>query len=142
MSLTNEQVALIQDSFAKVEPIADKAAEIFYNKLFEFDPYLKPLFKGSMVVQGNKLMKTLKVAIAGLNDLSKIVPVLENLAVKHVSYGARPQDYTTVGNALIFTLKTGLGAEFTPQVKQAWVDLFRLVAQVMKNKHDETIGIR
>jgi hemoglobin-like flavoprotein len=142
MSLTAHQVSLVQDSFAKVEPIADKAAEIFYAKLFEYDPYLRPLFKGSMVAQGSKLMQTLKVAVAGLNNLSAIVPVLENLAVKHVGYGVRPQDYTTVGNALLYTLKTGLGDDFTDEVKKAWTDLFRLIAQVMKAKHDQTIGIK
>jgi len=141
MSLTQNQITLIQQSFAKVEPIADKAAEIFYAKLFELDPYLKPLFKGSMVNQGSKLMQTLKVAVAGLDNLSAIVPVLENLAARHVDYGVRPQDYITVGNALLYTLETGLGDAYTSDVSEAWTDLYTLITQVMTNKHDEVVSI-
>lgn len=133
MSVTPEQVGLIQDSFSKVVPIADKAAEIFYAKLFEFDPSLKSLFKSDITEQGKKLMQTLGVAVNGLRDLDKLVPVLEDLAVKHVSYGVKVDDYTPVANALLYTLKTGLGEAYTSEVKQAWVDLLKVVVQVMRS---------
>lgn len=141
MPLSPRQVELIQTSFAKVAPISDEAAKIFYAKLFSYDPYLKPLFKGDMTQQGRKLMSTLKVATAGLNDLSAVVPVLEQLADRHVGYGVRPQDYTTVGNALIYTLQTGLGDDFTPETRQAWVALFKVVAATMKAQHDKRLGL-
>ena len=83
MALTAREVELIQSSFAKVEPIADTAAAIFYKTLFQYDPNLKPLFKGDMKQQGRKLMTTLKLAVAGLDDLSALVPVLEQLAERH-----------------------------------------------------------
>ncbi|WP_370980955.1 globin domain-containing protein [Agaribacterium sp. ZY112] len=89
MSLSAQQVQLIQDSFAKVEAISETAAELFYAQLFEYDPKLKMLFKGNMKDQGKKLMSTLKVAIARLNDLNSLIPVLEKLAAKHVDYGVR-----------------------------------------------------
>lgn len=142
MPLTTNQIDLIQNSFAKVEPIADQAAEIFYKRLFEYDPYLKPMFKGNMKEQGRKLMKTLKVAVAGLKDLGKIVPVLEQLAERHIDYGVRPQDYTTVGNALLYTLKTGLGDDFTPETRQAWVSLYKVVAQTMREHADKKLKQR
>ncbi len=132
MSITTRQIALVQGSFRKVEPIAEQAAEIFYNKLFEYDPSLKPMFKGDIKDQGRKLMATLKVAVNGASDLNKLVPVLHQLADRHVGYGVKPKDYTPVGNALLFALKTGLGDEFTPELRQAWVDTFRLIATTMK----------
>jgi hemoglobin-like flavoprotein len=132
MSITPRQVQLIQESFTKVEPIAEQAAEIFYNKLFEYDPKLRPLFKSDLKDQGRKLMTTLKVAVNGLNDLEKLVVVLQQLAERHVGYGVKPEDYTPVGNALLFTLKTGLGPDWNPELRQAWVDVFRLMATVMK----------
>ncbi len=134
MSITPRQKALVQSSFAKVEPIADDAAKIFYDKLFEYDPKLKHMFKSDMKAQGRKLMSTLKVAIKGLDDLDSLVPVLENIAVQHLSYGVKDKDYTTVGNALLYALKTGLGSEWTPELRQAWVDTYRIVATVMKSK--------
>ncbi len=133
MSLTAHQKNLIQDSFAKVEPIAEQAAEIFYNKLFEFDPALKPLFKGDIKSQGRKLMAALKLAVRGLDDLDSLVPVLQNMAAKHVEYGVKVDDYTPVGNALIHTLKTGLGPAFTPELKDAWVEVYQVMATVMRS---------
>lgn len=134
MSITAQQKEMVQNSFAKVEPIADTAAEIFYNQLFEFDPNLRGLFKGDMKSQGRKLMSTLKVAIKGLDDLDSLVPVLEKIAVQHLDYGVKAEDYTTVGNALLYALKAGLGDSWTPELRQAWIDTYKIVAQVMKSK--------
>ena len=131
MSLTTRQIQLIQQSFAKVEPIADKAAEIFYGKLFEFDPSLRPMFKTDLKSQGKKLMSVLKVAVNGLNDLSALVPVLQTLAKRHVQYGVKVDDYTPVGNALIYTLGAGLGKDFTAETKEAWIGAYKVIAQVM-----------
>lgn len=133
MSITARQISLVQNSFRKVEPIAEQAAEIFYNKLFEYDPSLKSMFKGDLKDQGRKLMATLKVAVNGASDLDKLVPVLHQLADRHVGYGVKPKDYTPVGNALLFTLKTGLGDDFNPELREAWVDTFRLIATTMKD---------
>jgi hemoglobin-like flavoprotein len=132
MSITPHQIELIQESFKKVEPIAEAAAEIFYAKLFEYDPKLKSLFKHDMKDQGRKLMTTLKVAVNGLNDLDKLVVVLQNLAIRHIDYNVKAEDYTPVGNALLYTLKTGLGDDWTPELREAWVAVYRLMASVMK----------
>lgn len=132
MSVTPRQISLIQNSFAKVEPIADQAAAIFYKKLFEYDPSLRRLFKADMKDQGRKLMGVLKIAVNSLNDLDKLVPTLKTLADRHVGYGVRPEDYTPVGNALLYALKQGLGSEFTPELRQAWIDVYRVVANTMR----------
>lgn len=134
MAITEAQKKLVQDSFAKVEPIADAAAEIFYNKLFTYDPSLKPLFKHDMKDQGKKLMTALKLAVKSLDDLDALVPVLETMAVKHVGYGVKVDDYTPVGNALINTLAEGLGDDFTPDCKTAWVEVYKTIAIVMRSK--------
>lgn len=133
MAITKRQIDLIQQSYKKVEPIADTAAEIFYDKLFEYEPSVKPMFKKNIKDQGRMLMGTLKVAINGLNNLEALVPVLEKLAVKHVNYGVKAEHYTPVGNALLYTLKTGLGPEWNPELRQAWVDVYRVMAHTMKS---------
>lgn len=130
--ITEEQKKLVTESFAMVEPIADQAAEIFYNKLFEYDPELRRLFRGDMKQQGKKLMSTLKVAVSSLNNLDKLVPVLQQLAVKHIDYGVKVDDYTPVGNALLYALKTGLGDAYTHDTRIAWTETYRLVATVMR----------
>jgi len=132
MAITPQQKILVQESFKKVEPIAEQAADLFYGKLFEYDPSLKKLFKGDMKQQGKVLMATLKVAVKSLDDLEALIPVLQNLAAKHVNYGVTADDYTPVGNALIYTLKTGLGDAFGPELRKAWIEVYKTIADVMR----------
>ncbi len=130
-------IELVQGTFKKVVPIADKAAEIFYAKLFELDPKLKPLFKGDMKEQGAKLMSMIGTAVNGLTNLEAIVPAVQNLGRNHVGYGVKDSHYDTVGTALIYTLETGLGDAFTPDVKDAWVEVYTVLATTMKDAASE-----
>ena len=140
MSLTNEEIKAVQSSWEKCVPIADKAAELFYGKLFELDPNLKPLFKGDMQEQGKKLMTMITVAVNGLNDLEKIVSAVKALGVRHVGYGVKDSHYDTVGSALIWTLGKGLGEEFTDPLKAAWIKVYTLLATTMKEAAAESIA--
>lgn len=130
--MNDEQVQLVQSSFAKVEPIAETAAELFYGRLFELNPAIKPLFKSDMKEQGHKLMQTLAVVVNSLHRVDTIIPVAQELARRHVGYGVNPDHYTTVGEALLWTLEKGLGADFTPEVKTAWTEAYITLSGVMK----------
>ena len=130
--MTPEQVQLVKSSWAQVLPISDKAAELFYGKLFEMDPSLKPLFSGDMVEQGKKLMKMINTAVNGLDRLGEIVPAVQQLGVRHVSYGVKDEHYDTVGAALLWTLETGLGDAFTEETKDAWATVYGILADTMK----------
>ena len=128
-------INLVQESFEKVKPIASTAADIFYTKLFELDPALKPLFPtdkaGAMVEQGNKLMTMLGAAVAGLSNMDALIPVLKGLGKRHVDYKVEPSHYETVGAALLGTLEAGLGDEFTSEVKEAWTTVYGTMSGVM-----------
>ncbi len=132
MSITSRQKQLVQQSFSKVAPIADTAAQLFYEALFKFDPSLKAMFKGDMPEQRKKLMAALTLAVKSLDDLDKLVPVLQQLARKHVDYGVKVDDYTPVGNALLSALEQGLQDDFTSEVRAAWVATYQLIANVMR----------
>jgi hemoglobin-like flavoprotein len=131
--MTPEQVTLVKESWATVVPISDKAAELFYGKLFEMDPELKPLFKGDMTEQGKKLMKMINTAVNGLDRLDAIVPAVQQLGVRHVGYGVKDQHYDTVGAALLWTLDAGLGDAFTDDVREAWATVYNILADTMKS---------
>ncbi len=128
-------IELVQTSFESVKPIAVTAAEIFYNKLFELDPNLRPLFPAAnedkMKEQGNKLMTMLSGAVAGLSNIEALVPVLQDLGKRHVAYRVEKSHYDTVGAALLGTLSTGLGDDFTPEVEKAWTDVYGVMSSVM-----------
>lgn len=131
--MTPQQIALVQSSWQKVVPIKDKAAELFYGKLFELDPSLKPLFKGNMAEQGRKLMAVLNTAVNSLTNLPTIVPVVQEMGKRHVGYGVKDAHYDTVAAALLWTLGAGLGDAFTDDVKAAWTETYVTLATVMKD---------
>lgn len=131
--MTPREIELVQGTFAQVAPIATTAAELFYGKLFELDPSLKPLFKGDMVEQGAKLMKMIGMAVNSLNDLGSLVPVVQSLGERHVDYGVEDAHYDTVGAALLWTLGQGLGDVFTAETEAAWTTTYTTLATVMKD---------
>ena len=130
--MTTEQIRLVQTSFAQVAPIAPQAAALFYGRLFELDPGLRPLFKSDLTDQGRKLMQMIGVAVNGLTRLDDIVPAVKQLGVRHATYGVKDEHYDTVGAALLWTLGQGLGDGFTPQVSEAWTEAYTLLASTMK----------
>ena len=131
--MTPKQIELVQGSWKKVLPIADTAAELFYGRLFGLDPALKPLFKGDMAAQGRKLMAMISTAVNGLTRLDSIVPAVQDLGRRHVNYGVKDQHYDTVAAALVWTLGQGLGEQFTPELKDAWVAAYGVLAKTMKD---------
>ena len=108
------QINLVQESFAKVAPISEQAATLFYDRLFEVAPAVKVMFPADMKEQRKKLMATLAVVVNGLSHLESVLPAASALAKRHVSYGARPEHYPVVGGALLWTLEKGLGEAWTP----------------------------
>jgi hemoglobin-like flavoprotein len=131
--MTPRQLELVQSSWASVEPIADAAAEMFYNKLFALDPSLRALFKGDMREQGRKLMSMIAFAVKGLSRLEALVPGVQALGRRHAGYGVRDRHYETVATALLWTLQQGLGKAFTPDVREAWATAYGLLATTMKD---------
>ena len=130
--MTPEQITLVQTSWEKVKPISEQAAELFYGRLFELDPSLKPLFKSSdMKEQGKKLMATLNLAVISLTKLDTILAAVQDLGRRHVKYGVPDESYATVGEALLWTLDKGLGDEFTDEVKVAWTETYTTISNVM-----------
>ena len=135
--MNREQVRLVQESFEKVVPIADAAATLFYGRLFDLDPALESLFKGDMAEQGRKLMQMIGVAVRNLDRLEQVLPAVCGLGARHAGYGVKERDYDTVGRALIWTLKKGLGDDFTPETEAAWAAVYTALAGVMKKAQAE-----
>lgn len=129
--MTPDQVKLVQDSFKKVLPIAPQAADLFYGRLFEIAPQVKPLFPADLTEQKKKLMMMIATAVNNLHQVETIVPAVQDLGRRHVNYGVTADHYKPVGEALIWTLEKGLGDAFTPDVKSAWVTTYTTLQSVM-----------
>ena len=118
--MTPRQVALVQESFAKIVPIREQAAALFYDRLFAIDPSTRPLFRGDMKSQGAKLMAAIGAVVESLDRIDTMLDDLRTLARRHHRYGVREVHYASVGAALLWTLEQGLGVDFTPDVRRAW----------------------
>ena len=129
--MTEDQVKLVQETFAKVAPISEQAAVIFYDRLFEVAPAVKAMFPSDMTEQRKKLIGTLAVVVNGLSNLPSVLPAASALAKRHVGYGAKPEHYPVVGGALLWTLEKGLGDAWTPDVAAAWTAAYGTLSGYM-----------
>jgi hemoglobin-like flavoprotein len=132
MSVTPQQVELVKKTWVMVVPISDKAAELFYGRLFELEPEYRAMFKGDMMDQGKKLMKTINIAVESLDDVEPLIPTLKQMGADHAGYGVKERDYNVVGASLLWTLEQGLGDAYTDEVKNAWGAVYEVLASVMK----------
>ena len=131
--MTPEQIELVQTSFQKVVPIKETAGQLFYNRLFELDPSLRKLFQEDLSEQIENLMTMIATAVNGLKRLDSIVGAVQDLGRRHVGFGVKDADYETVGAALIWTLEQGLGSDFTPDTKDAWIACYALLSTTMRD---------
>lgn len=130
--MTPDQIVLVQTSFGRLATQADAVAQAFYARLFQIDPGLRPLFPIELGPQRTKLMQMLAAAVRGLSDLPALLPVVAALGRRHAGYGVQPSHYATVGEALLDTLRAGLGADFTPALEQAWGAVYSALAGAMQ----------
>lgn len=140
--MTSEQINLVRTSFEKIAPIAEKAAALFYAKLFDLDPQLRRLFRGDINEQGKKLMQIIGYAVENLEQIDKIIPQVKALGARHAGYGVEDRDYETVSAALLWTLEKALGRAFTAAMRNAWAATSKLLADTMIEGSRQTAGVK
>jgi hemoglobin-like flavoprotein len=128
--MTSHDIALLRASFEKISPIAESAAALFYARLFEIEPSLRPLFHGDIAAQGRRLMTTVARTIETFDRLDDMGPELQLLGT---GFGILGQYYVNVGITLLWTLEKILGPDFTPEVKTAWIKAYALFCTTMKD---------
>lgn len=138
MTLTDQNIRLVQESWEKVMPAAEQAAALFYSRLFQQYPEVRSLFQTNMREQGIKLMSMLNLAVISLNRLEALLPTVEESGRRHADYGVKDEDYDKVAEALIWTLGEALGDDFTPETRTAWTAVYTTLADVMKAAAQES----
>ena len=136
--MTPTQRTLVQESFKQVVPIADTAAALFYNRLFEISPALRPLFRADLTEQRKKLVQMLAYCVGKLDAPDELLPAVRALGQRHTEYGVENAHYQIVGAALLWTMETGLGDAFTPDVKAAWTAVYQILSATMIEGARET----
>jgi len=131
--MTPEREQLVRDTWKRFEPKAADHARYFYDKLFELDPETTAMFsRANMDLQRHRLMESLGMLIAELDDPEQLVTDLVVMGKRHVAYGVRDSDYDAAGVALLWTLEKALGPDFTPEARAAWTEAYQWIASVMR----------
>ncbi len=116
-------------SLAAADP--RRTAQVFYSNLFRLDPTTKPLFVGDLTLQGRKLTQTLTFIVDNIDDEETLIPAAVDLARRHIGYGVEPEQYDSVGAALIETLRQLLGPAFSEEDAAAWADAYSALSRAM-----------
>ena len=128
-----ETERLVRESWSRFEPIAERSARFFYEKLFELDPEAQRLFaRTDMEAQGRKVMQMFAAIVRTLDQPDTLVSEVADLGRRHVHYGVRDSQYDSVGTALLWTLEHGLGPAFTDDVRNAWTETYLLISTVLR----------
>jgi len=105
---------------------------LFYGRLFQIDPRLRPMFKQDIAVQGRKLMDMLGALMSNLDNFEgEMIPILKALGQRHVGYGVRPEHYPLVASSLIWAIGVALEEDFYPELREGWAVLIGMVARIM-----------
>jgi nitric oxide dioxygenase len=129
--MSRYQIGLVRDGFAAIDPIRQTAATLFYARLFELAPEVRPLFPRDLSAQGAKLMAAIALVVDNLDRIGGIRPEIEALARRHVDYGATEAHYSAVGEALLWALEQGLGDKLTAEAVEAWTAAYALLSGTM-----------
>ncbi|MFC4270800.1 hemin receptor [Sneathiella chungangensis] len=136
--MTPQQIELIQASWVKVGPIADTAAGLFCDRLFEMDPDMRTLFRRIPTEeQGQKLVQGLDNIVKGLTQFEAFQGELKALGRRHAAFGMLERQYDTVGAALVWSLERGLGDIWTDRLRDAWIAAFTTISRVMRDGASE-----
>lgn len=129
MTITNGTAELLGKSFARIARDPERFADSFFSRLFQIAPSLAPLFRSDLKELGRKFTSMLGVLVAGLHQFDLLQPMLADCARRHVAYGAEPQHYALVGEALMFALEGVL--EGDDDALAAWRETYAAVSQAM-----------
>ena len=126
------QQDLVRTTFARLAVMPEVTGALFYERLFERNPRLRPMFKNDMRLQGVKLMAMLAIIVYNLHQPGEVLPAIRDLGVRHVGYGVKLADYEALAEALLWAFEQALGEDFTPEVRDAWTVCYRELADEMK----------
>ena len=138
--MTKDNFELVKKSWAIIAKIDfEIVGGTFYIRLFQIAPQLRVMFKRvSMTEQSIKLGCMLSYVISKFDSMEEMMGEVKALAERHTKYGVKNAHYRAVGEALIWTLKQGLGEYWNEALGIAWKDFYEtLSAEMMAAQHKE-----
>jgi nitric oxide dioxygenase len=136
----NPQTAtLVRDSWAEIVPMRKQVCAGFYQRLFQRHPELRPLFKGDLDRQTSLFVTMLNTVVSSLENRDPVVALIKTVGVRHADYGVENDDYEKFAVVLLDSFAEALGERFTPEVRTAWADVYRELADTMRQGAAEAL---
>lgn len=139
--MTPDRARLVQESWERITPLVPQVVAAFYQRLFELEPTARVMFRYvDHDAQVAKLAVSLSTLVAALDDPETLIPELSRLGRRHQSYGVTDRHYDVLGDALLGTLRATLGMDWIPELHDAWLEAYTLIASVMKRAGQRASG--
>ncbi|HEX2100479.1 MAG TPA: hypothetical protein VHF69_07440 [Candidatus Synoicihabitans sp.] len=122
--ITPRQIELVRKSLRALTLVGEQAAALFYVRLFELDPTLRPAVRGDLLAQGRKLLGMLARIVEALDQPDRLELALRDLDCGELEANLREQRVDAVRATLRWTLRLHLGAAYTLEVEEAWTAAF------------------
>src|SRR6202035_457964 len=100
-AVTQFDCAILRESFAYIEPLAEKAVAYFYARLFVASPELRSMFPLAMDAQRKHFIAALARTVWSMDDPQALTGYLRKLAIDHRKFGVREDHYQAVGEILV-----------------------------------------
>jgi hemoglobin-like flavoprotein len=130
-TMTPEQIDLVRQSFDAIWSVRQKLADQFYHRFFELAPDAQGLFPSDMERQHLKLMDTIAAIVGSLDKRELFQSIIVHSGRQHAQFGVKSSHFGAFGEALMWGLEQEFGAAFTPELREAWITLYRAVQSEM-----------
>jgi hemoglobin-like flavoprotein len=131
--MTQDDIALVQQSWRTIEPVKRITAELFYVKLFELDPALRLFLGDDLQSSSRRFMQLMDATVRGLDRADVLLPAIRELGIRHPRFGDSDLHHATIAAALLWTLEKGLRADFTPEIRSAWIKTYGVLSQTLRS---------
>jgi len=140
MHITQIQIRLVRRSFGLASTRKSEVAQLFFDRLFELDPELRPLFDYiDTEIQGERMLRMLALVVNTLDDRETFEPEMKAMGQRHIGYGVKKEHYQTFSGALLWALEKSLGHDFTPAMREAWRVAIAVMARTATEHQDNAL---
>lgn len=131
--MTQDDIALVQQSWRTIEPVKRVTAELFYVKLFELDGVLRLLFSDDLQLRTQKFLQLMDATVKGLDRSDVLMSAVRELGIRHPRFGESDLHHANIAAALFWALEKGLRADFTAEARSAWIKTYGVLSQTLRS---------
>jgi hemoglobin-like flavoprotein len=132
--MNTREIEIIKKSYKSIQPRMSRVTRVLFDRLFETNPELRPLFHSDLRDLRKKIVRKFDYVIAHLHEPEVLGPELKKLGAHHnKQFKVTQEHYNAFINALIYALSAAFGSEFTPELRKTWRYVLGVVAQIMQS---------